>query len=395
MKYYIQVREDRRSSSTGLAPVVILFKEGSRKFVVSTGISVKGKLDGVNVSSGEPNSKVKTKRLIAITEEVDEYLLGGADSDFDVKKARLKSIITGEEGGAAKSLADYIADFAATKDKTGTAELFLLTSKKVRAFDGKASFTSVDKAWLDRFVKSLGEVSVNYASIHLRNIRAVFNWAIDNEWTGNYPFRRYKIKSERVKINNISVEQLRAIRDYPLDDWRRIYRDFFMLTFYLCGINPVDLLNLKPGDMKNGRISYRRAKTGRMYDIPVPPEALEIIDRYRGKRFLLCPLERYKNHKDFCHHWNCALKKIGPVEIVPDKVGKMRKMEYRPIVEGMTVYTARYTFASIGAELDIPRETIALCLGHAWTDVTSHYIAYDNRKIDEAVRKIIDFVKQC
>lgn len=80
------------------------------------------------------------------------------------------------------------------------------------------------------------------------------------------------------------------------------------------------------------------------------------------------------------------------MEILPDKVGRMRKCLWHPIAEGMTVYTARYTFASIGAELEIPRETIALCLGHSWADVTDHYIAYGTKRIDDAVRKIIDYV---
>ena len=70
----------------------------------------------------------------------------------------------------------------------------------------------------------------------------------------------------------------------------------------------------------------------------------------------------------------------------------LRKVVWHPIAEGMTVYTARYTFASIGAELEIPRETIALCLGHSWADVTDHYIAYGTKRIDDAVRKIIDYV---
>lgn len=390
MKYYITERDDRRNASTGLAPIIIIFKEGEKKFVVSTGIFVKGG----NIPTDEPNYKAKARRLIKITDEIDEYLLNFGDNDFEVKKARLKSIVTGKEYTDDKLLVKFINDYAATKTRKGTAELFRLTAKKVNGFDGRATFKDVDAAWLDGFVRSLGAVSVNYASIHLRNIRTVFNWAIDNEWTQCYPFRRYKIKSEKVAINNISVAQLRAIRDYPLDDWRRVYRDLFMLTFYLCGINPIDLLNLRPEDMKNGRIRYTRAKTGRMYDIPVPSEAMEIIERYRGQRWLLWPLERYASHKDFAKHWNRALKRIGTAEIVPDKVGRMRKVVYHPIVEGVTIYTARYTFASIGAELDIPRETIALCLGHAWTDVTSHYIAYDNKKIDAAVRKIIDYVNE-
>lgn len=165
-----------------------------------------------------------------------------------------------------------------------------------------------------------------------------------------------------------------------------------MLTFYLCGINPIDLLSLKPSNVHNGRIRYRRAKTGRLYDIPIPEPAQEIISRYKGKKWLLCPLDTYGSYEDFSKHWNDTLKKIGPVEIVPDKVGRMRKCLWHPIAEGMTVYTARYTFASIGAELEIPRETIALCLGHSWADVTDHYIAYGTKRIDDAVRKIIDYV---
>lgn len=393
MKYYIQTREDRRNDKTGLAPVVILFKSGNKKFTVSTGINVRGKINSVNVPNNEPNSKAKTKKLINISEGIEKYLLDCQD-DFNTAKAKLKAIITGENNPTSvKPLADYIKEYAETRTKSGTTELYLLTEKKVRRFDAGATFQNIDKNWLELFQKSLGNVSVNYVSIHLRNIRAVFNWAIDNEITDRYPFRRFKIKTERVKIRNITVEQLITIRDYPLDDWREIYRDFFMLTFYLCGINPIDLLNLKHTDLKNGRISYRRAKTGRMYDIPVPEEAMQIINRYKGKNYLLSPLDKYGSHKDFCHHWNAALKKIGDAELVPDKCGKMRKVIYHPIVPDLTVYVARYTFASIGAELDIPRETIALCLGHAWTDVTSHYISYDLKKIDEAVQKIIEFVK--
>lgn len=121
--------------------------------------------------------------------------------------------------------------------------------------------------------------------------------------------------------------------------------------------------------------------------------AERIISRYRGKEWLLCPLDGYSDYKDFCHHWNDALKKIGRKEVVPDKVGRLRKVVWHPIVEGMTVYTARYTFASIGAELEIPRETIALCLGHSWADVTSHYIAYDTKRIDDAVARIVAYVE--
>lgn len=165
-----------------------------------------------------------------------------------------------------------------------------------------------------------------------------------------------------------------------------------MLSFYLCGINIGDMLLLTKKNLKNGRIVYHRQKTGRLYDIPVIPEAKAIMDKYKGEEYLLSPMDSLADYHTFTQHCNLALKKIGTKEIVPDKIGKMRKIVYHPILPNLTTYTARYTFASIGAELDIPRETIALCLGHAWSDVTSHYINYNKKKIDGAVRKIAHFV---
>lgn len=393
ISYQIKTREDRRASRDGLAPIVFMFRSGTNRMCVSTGMTAGTAFSGVNVPPSETNSRTKTLRLIQLSESVEKCILEHAGEGWAVMKRRLRTLVSGDDDSASMTLlAEYIEAYAKSGVSEGTAELFRLTARKVRSYDAAAVFSTVDSRWLDGFVRHLGRVSVNYSAILLRNIRTVFNRAISDGVTECYPFRRYRIKSEKVPINNITVEQLRELRDYPLDDWRRIYRDLFMLTFYLCGINPVDLLRLRHSDMKNGRITYRRAKTGRLYDIPVPPEAAEIIERYKGHTHLLCPLDRYGNYKDFNKRWNIALKKIGPIDIVPDRVGKMRKHEYSPIVEGMTIYTARYTFASIGALLDIPRETIALCLGHAWTDVTSHYIAYDTRKIDGAVRRIIDFV---
>lgn len=384
-----------KKRNDGMAPVVLIFEGDGKRFKLSTGLYTKCKLEGRCFSKSEPNSMAKNAALSRKLLKVDEYLLlEGGDVRVDKMKDALRDILTGKTVSK-RLLVDCVLSYAKTKERKGTRDLYLLTAQKVAAYDNKATYDDVDADWLDGLMRSMGKASVNYQSIILRNIRTVFNWGIDNEWTKNYPFRRYKIKTEKVAVNNISVEQLRILRDYPLDgDWREMYRDLFMLTFYLCGINPIDLLHLKKEDMRNGRIRYKRMKTGRLYDIPVPPEAEAIIKRYGGKDWLLCPMDVYANYKDFCHRWNDALKKIGDMETVPDKVGKKRKVVYKPNVDGMTIYTARYTFASIGAEIDIPRETIALCLGHAWTDVTSHYINYDNKKIDAAVAKIIAYVNE-
>lgn len=377
----------------GTCAIRIVFIEDGKRFTVNSGIRSAARPSGNLLPLSEPNAKAKNARLKRLAYEIDEYLLSHKGrKSFEEIKAGIKELVTGKKA-AVKVFVDYVEEFMQTKEKNGTRTLYRLTADKVREFDAGATFETITPQWLQKFEKHYSKtMQTNGIAIQLRNIRTVFNWAIDNEWTSCYPFRRYKIKQEKAAINDISVEELRLLRDYPVEEWQEIYRDMFMLSFYLCGINIGDMLLLTKKNTKGGRIVYHRQKTGRLYDIPVIPEAKAIMDKYKGERYLLSPMDSLSDYHTFTQHCNLALKKIGTKEIVPDKIGKMRKIVYHPILPNLTTYTARYTFASIGAELDIPRETIALCLGHAWSDVTSHYINYSKKKVDEAVRKIADFV---
>lgn len=393
MKYSIYVDETRKNKQ-GLFQVYIKFNEEKQSFRVGTGLYCSTKFSSRTFPNVEANARTKTNRLNHILLDVDDYIVSHRGEPFAVMRDSLKVIVSGKEvTSTGKFFADYIDDFRTTKSNESTATMYRITSDKVREFDASATFNTITKDWLTKFeayfTKQKG-MSVNGLAIHIRNIRTVFNWAIDNEWTVKYPFRRFRIKTEKVAIRNLTAEQIAKLRDYPVEPWQEIYRDLFMLSFYLCGMNAADLLQVKK--LTNGRMVYRRQKTGHLFNLPVYPEAKAIIDKYIGKGQLLSPLDDYKNYHDFMHHWNDALKKIGTVETVADKVGKKRKKVYHPLFSDLTTYVARYSFASIAAELDIPRDTIALCLGHSWADVTSHYVAYDTKKIDKAVRQVIDYV---
>ena len=56
------------------------------------------------------------------------------------------------------------------------------------------------------------------------------------------------------------------------------------------------------------------------------------------------------------------------------------------------LYWARHSWATIAAELDIPKETIAAALGHSSSTVTDIYINFDRTKIDRANRQVLDYV---
>ena len=238
------------------------------------------------------------------------------------------------------------------------------------------AFEDITKDWLtgfDKFLIGCGN-SQNSRSIHFRNIRAVFNDAIDNDVTTAYPFRKFKIKTEQTAKRSLTLEQLRGLLMMSnLGQRQQRFLDYFKLMFYLIGINIVDLCHLKAIDA-DGRIRYRRQKTKKQYSIKVEPEAIELINKHKGKRYLLDILDTYVNERSFTRQFDKELKQFLP---------------------NLTSYTARHSWATMASEINIPEDVISHALGHSFStgaSVTQVYIDYNMKKVDDANRRVIDYV---
>ena len=293
--------------------------------------------------------------------------------------------------------------FGSTREGQRTREIYAVTLKRILEYDSKAktlSFNDITKEWLEGFDRFLVKYNPakNTRNIHFRNIRAVFNDAIDNNITTAYPFRKFKIRPEATKKRSLTLEQLRSLFSYPVEPYQQRYLDMFKLSFFLIGINVTDLCllyDISP----DGHLVYRRAKTKKMYNIKVEPEALEIINRYRGKNFLLNLMDGIKRPRNFTMKFDRALKEIGPVTYEPNPKWKPKSQKHRlhkvhhSAFPGLSSYWARHTWATIASELDIPNETISAALGHSITNkTTAIYIDYNMSKVDAANRKVIDYV---
>ena len=212
-----------------------------------------------------------------------------------------------------KTFLYYLDEFVSKKTNQGTKSIYTTTRNKIEEYDSHCTFESMDKSWLENFEAWMAKtMKVNAYAIHLRNIRSVFNYAIDEEYTTLYPFRRFSIKKDPKR--SLTAEQLRLLRDYPCEEYQIRYRDMFMLMFYLIGVNAADLFNAKHSALVNGRFEYKRAKTGKLYSIKVEPEAQAIIEKYKGKDYLLNIMDEYGNYKDFLHRMGIGLKQIGETE---------------------------------------------------------------------------------
>lgn len=265
----------------------------------------------------------------------------------------------------------------------GTKRIYETTRARLNAYLGeeklaKLAFVDMDVAWLKAFDAWLARTSPsrNARNIHFRNIRAVFNDALDDEAISCYPFRKFKIIHEPTRKRALTREQFRALMELELKPCEERYRDCFKLSFALQGINIVDLCRLT--DIVNDRVEYKRAKTHRLYSVILSDEAKQLIEKYRGKNQLLNYLDSNKDYRSFYKHLGDALRSMGK------RIG----------VTGLSTYWARHSWATFAASLDIPKETIAAALGHGGNTVTDIYIDFDQRKADEANLRVIDLAKK-
>lgn len=388
--------DKRRAKRDGSFPVVIEVKNKDKIRISTPYSALEENWEGERFGKKEKDYKRKNIFLDDMQNKVNRFLLGLDEENRRLTDKELRENINEclnriPARKQEKKFVDYLDEFANSKKNAGTKQVYLTTRNKLVEFDARATFETIDKKWLERFEAWMAAtMKVNAYAIHLRNIRAVFNYAIDEEYTTLYPFRKFQIKKEETRKRSLTVEQLRTLRDYPCEEYQERYRDMFMLMFYLIGVNASDLFLAKKEDVVNGRLEYKRHKTGKLYSIKIEPEAQDIIERYSGKGgYLLNVMDDYGNYKDFLHRMGIGLKQIGEME----RKGLGGKKVRTPLFPDLSSYWSRHTWATLASELDVPMETISKALGHSYgCDTTAIYINFDMKKVDEANRRVIDFV---
>lgn len=284
--------------------------------------------------------------------------------------------------------------------RDGTKYIAKTAINRLQLFSGKdvkdIALDSITRPWLDDFYASMSDLAVNTKSTYMRCLRRAFNYALERDITENNPFKHYYIPLQDTRMRVLPIAKMRQLLNLETRYHYTEYRDMFMLTFYLIGINTVDLSQLTHDNVVDGRIEYRRAKTGKLYSIKVWPEAAAILEKYKGEKHLLSVFDRCSNYKAYQGTMNNALTRIGVPQI--DESGQVVKAKNGqakmvPLEKDLSIYWARYSWATYAADLDIPKDTISEALGHSHgAKVTGVYIRYNRDKVDAANRKVIDYV---
>lgn len=315
--------------------------------------------------------------------EIKESILDKLDPD----RIKLK-----EKEHCGHRFVPYYLQFMERRNAKGTNEIYERALKWIRKYDleiESKDIEQLDRKWLEGLDKAMSVTNKkNSRSIMLRSVRAVFSHANEEGIVKTDPFIGFDLREETTVKRSMSLETLRTIRDWKVSPWQEEYRDMFMLMFYLVGINAADLFLAKKGQMVDGRLNYKRKKTGKLYSVKIQPEAMAIIEKYQGKDFLLSPMDRYNNYKNYLQHMNKALSTLGiNYTTSSEKKGKA-------IFPQLSTYWSRHTWATLAYEIGIPVDVIGQALGHSDRQhtITMIYIRMDDKKVDEANRKVLDYL---
>lgn len=273
-----------------------------------------------------------------------------------------------------------------------------ISVRKIKSFVGhdRLSFNDITLAFLNNFdtwLKNTG-VGTRGRALYLSNMRAIFNAAVreyndeDNDIiriTKN-PFKRFSLpKVETPEKRALTLDQLKALISYETNkETVQFAKDVFLLSFYLVGMNSVDLYQVQK--ISGDRITYRRAKTrgvradGAEISIKLEPEVIPLIEKYADKE-----KERAFN---FHYRYSTAAGFNSAVNEYLKVIGKAIG------VDQLDFYAARHTWATLFVnECGGSESEAAFCLNHVSEHkVTTGYIKKDFARIDRANRKVIELL---
>ena len=247
-------------------------------------------------------------------------------------------------------------------------------------------FSEITSKFLRKLENKYMSVSTNHfngLAVYMRTIRVIYNRAITDGVAEiqQYPFRqratdkdKYRIKKEKTLKRAISKEHIQLIESYqPGKDASRlliIARLFFLFSFYMRGINFVDMAHLHMRNIENNTLIFKRSKNSRLYKIKINAKAYEILEHFglskEKANDYLFPIIKRANKEGMRKDIANALKTTNKyLNVIAKELG---------IPINLTTYVSRHSWATIADKAGVNRRIISKGLGHADLATTEIYI---------------------
>jgi len=408
---------DTRSTSKrkdGSHPIAIRIHHKKTRYITLEYSTSKCAWDERNGRLKKSNSLNQFKDCEAIEEEINEklYLAKKKIRNFgkDIDRIKVDELIAEIKASWDEQIDTYeryrvnndltliewgesLIERKRKMNSPGTAEWYMSCINRLLKFCGSEDFKLADitvsflKDYETDFVaKGYRAGAVNSS---LRGIRAIYNKAIEEEKFVplSNPFSKYKIPpSRKTKKRATSKANFLEIRklNYPEGTSLWHTKNYILIMFNCRGMNLVDLVKLKIGNIVCERLYYGRSKTGDPLSVKITEELKNILSYYvqdKCQEDYLFPINYDGSTKSYEKYKSIRRRVNERLKIIAKDAG----------IEGnFTTYSIRHSWATIAKFMGIPIEVISEGLGHNSLRTTEVYLkSFENEVLDEANERIV------
>jgi len=404
--YKIQM-DTRRPKSDGTYAVSIRITYNRQSTTFNTGVFINEEFwlaDKSQVGPSHQNSALLNKTITETYLNVQKAVIE-LESEDDFSFETLKERLTSNKPKPSitkslpfKTFAEQLVEDMLSVNQTGNAIVYRTTINRFTAFatNPKLRFNDIDYTLLDGFKRHLLKdgVKQNTISNYFRTLRAIYNKAIKAKVADRtkYPFLDITVKSERTAKRAIIIDDLKAIATirFPPKSRKWHAQNYFLLSFCLIGASFTDLAYLTPSNIRKGRLTYKRRKTGKELSIKLQPYTENLLKQYinSNSKYLL-PVVPANVREDGLQAKAIIAQWIKTTNKWLGNIVKDCKLDCE-----VTTYVARHSWATTAKRLEFSVELIAEAMGHEHGNrITNIYLdSFDQSVIDEANAKVISCI---
>ncbi|GAA4329378.1 site-specific integrase [Mucilaginibacter gynuensis] len=335
---------------------------GNELFEIYTAFNRKGEIVSAdeikNKFTGQPLIEITGKSLLEIFDEHNQEIENLVGRDY------VKATVT-----KYKTIRSKVSAFIITK------------YKKPDILLEELDFTFISQ--FEKFLKIQEGIEHNTAMSYIKRLKRILSIAVNNKWIAHNPFLAFKCTTRKIARLHLSELELSVLssKEFRIKRLEEV-RDCFLFSCYT-GYAFVDAQKLTPAHVHQRNddeywIETSRTKTEIVANVPLLPQALAIIKKYKDS------------------DWCIAANRLLPIKSNQKMNAYLKEIaDLCEINKNLTTHVARHTFATtVTLGNDVPIETVSKMLGHTKITTTQIYARVQENKIgrDMAVlkRKLID-----
>lgn len=367
-----------------------------------TEISLKSKVSINNWDEAKGRAKGKRQEIVKLNSHMEQVRSLIFDSyqeliqqNKPVSVDTVKAKYLGEDIEEAMTLLkviEYHKQVATTKLAPGTMKNYYTTESYLKKFikhQYRKSDITLDELNY-KFILDFENFLINYESVdhhkslnnngvmkHMERLRKMVNMAVMMDWLEKDPFSKYKLHFDKVERGHLTKEELKVLskKSFKIERLQSVL-DMFLFSCHT-GLAYIDIFNLTQENIAKGIdggdwLMTNRQKTNTMVRVPLLPEAVQLIKKYRDHPVALAKGTLFPVISN--QRMNGYLKEIA---------------EICGIKKNFTFHLARHTFATtVTLSNGVPIESVSKMLGHTSIRTTQIYAKVVEHKLSEDMQNL-------